>query len=236
MKEKMTQAWCLLFACAAAIPAIAAEASKAYSPQELITEISRMPAGDAQAGENVHNKKFCFGCHGKDGLSQNPAWPHVAGQPVEVTVKALLDYRSGRRANVSAMMMAGAAKTLTDREIADVAVYYKTLEAGKGQKEKAKIDKDIKRLITRGDPKRTITPCAACHGMTAQGSLTEQVPVLHGQNAAYMAATLKDYRAGVRSSDTLKEMRFFVSKLTDKEIDQLAGYYASLKGYRSKEN
>ena len=236
MKKWIAQASGLLFVCAMAMPTTAAEAPKAYLPQELATEMAKLPAGDMKAGEAVHNQKFCSGCHGKDGLSQNPAWPNVAGQPREVTVKALLDYRSGRRANGAAMMMAGVAKTLSDREISDVAAYYEAVDGGKGQKEEAQIDADIKRMITRGDAKRTITPCATCHGMTAQGNPTGQVPVLQGQNAAYMAATLRDYRSGARSSDILKEMRFFASKLTDKEIDQLTGYYASLRGHQPKDN
>lgn len=49
-------------------------------------------------------------------------------------------------------------------------------------------------------------------------------------NPAYLAGQLRDYRDGRRTNDILKEMRFFVQKLTDDEINALAVYYASQAG------
>lgn len=206
----------------------------ALTPQELAATMAKMPSSDVKRGEAVHTQKFCAGCHGKEGLSQNPAWPNVAGQPKNVTIKSLLDYRGGRRAKGAAVLMAGIAKTLTDQQIADVAAYYESMAGGPAAKEAPKIDPVVLRMVTRGDAKRAISPCATCHGTTARGNATGEVPVLHGQHAAYLAATLKDYRSGTRSADMLKEMRFFAAKLTDSEIDQLAAYYASQQGRESQ--
>lgn len=88
--------------------------------------------------------------------------------------------------------------------------------------------------MKKGDRTRGITPCAACHGATAAGNPNGQVPVLHGQQSAYLAATLKAYRSGERSSDLLKEMRVFAQALTDEEIADLAAYYGAQKGREGK--
>jgi cytochrome c553 len=63
----------------------------------------------------------CFVCHGADGLAKVPGAPNLAGQNATYLVKALKDYRSGKRENE---MMATMAKNLSDDDIALVAGYF----------------------------------------------------------------------------------------------------------------
>ena len=176
-----------------------------------------MPKAEVMNGFAVHSKQFCASCHGKEGIADTPNWPDVAGQPYAVTVKALLDYRDGRRKGTPASdLMSAAAAKLSNQQIADVAALYEYLP-GRNAKE-------------AGDASRYITPCAACHGIDARGNNNGLVPVLHGQQATVLAAALKDYRSGARQSDMLGEMRVFSRKLTDAEIEQLANWYAAQPG------
>ncbi len=222
----------------AALNVTAAEAD--WTPETLAAAQKALPSGTVEKGLEAHKKLMCAGCHGPEGLAMMGAFPHVAGEPVGVTEKALLDYRSGRRAQgPQAMMMAGMAARLTDEQIADLAAYYAAAPGGAGTPPKADAkptldEKALMTLIKKGDRTRGITPCAACHGSTAKGNPNGQVPVLHGQNPEYLKATLRSYRSGERHSDLLKEMRVFAQALTDAEIDALATYYGAQPGHGAK--
>lgn len=63
----------------------------------------------------------CVACHGADGVSANPAWPNLVGLSRDYLVAALNAYRDGARANAP---MGGAAKSLSDADIASAADYY----------------------------------------------------------------------------------------------------------------
>ena len=68
--------------------------------------------------------------------------------------------------------------------------------------------------------------CEGCHGIagykTAYPSVY-QVPMLGGQQAAYLAAALNAYKSGQRSHPS---MRGIAAGLSDKDILDLAAYYA----------
>lgn len=63
----------------------------------------------------------CFVCHGADGMAKVPDAPNLAGQNAGYLVKALKDYRSGKRENEVMSMMA---KNLSDDDVALVAGYF----------------------------------------------------------------------------------------------------------------
>jgi cytochrome c553 len=67
--------------------------------------------------------------------------------------------------------------------------------------------------------------CTACHG--AQGnSANPQWPNLAGQHSSYLKKQLLDFKKG--KTRTAPTMAAIVAGLTDKDIDELAVYYASL--------
>jgi len=80
-------------------------------------------AGDAAAGKA--KSMTCAGCHGANGISNNPMWPNLAGQKQAYLASALQMYRDGRRKNA---MMTAMAKNLTDADIANLAAYYSGLK------------------------------------------------------------------------------------------------------------
>jgi cytochrome c553 len=77
-------------------------------------------AADLAAGE-AKVKEVCAACHGADGNSVDANNPRLAGQWRDYLAKALRDYKSGARNNG---VMAGFAKTLTDKDIENLAAYY----------------------------------------------------------------------------------------------------------------
>ncbi|HTD12733.1 MAG TPA: c-type cytochrome [Steroidobacteraceae bacterium] len=74
-----------------------------------------------------------------------------------------------------------------------------------------------------------ITVCGTCHGK--QGNSTHpKFPRLAGQNAHYLAAQLKAFRAQTRGDpDAVGYMWGMAGELDDTTVDALAGYYAGQK-------
>ena len=80
-------------------------------------------AGDVAAGKA--KSVTCAGCHGSNGISNNPMWPNLAGQKQAYLASALQMYRDGRRKNA---MMTAMAKNLSDADITNLAAYYANLK------------------------------------------------------------------------------------------------------------
>jgi len=83
--------------------------------------------GNAWAGGNpadgkVIAEKVCAACHGVDGAKPaGPENPILAGQYGEYIVKALSEYKSGKRANP---IMKAMADPLKKKDIEDLAAWF----------------------------------------------------------------------------------------------------------------
>lgn len=96
-----------------------------------------MGVGSALAEEAKHEDKpvdaakivnsVCTACHGEDGNKMlTPETPKLGGQASDYMVKALHDYRAGKRKNP---IMGAVAKPLSDAEIAALAHYFSTQQS-----------------------------------------------------------------------------------------------------------
>ncbi len=76
--------------------------------------------GDPKSGAT--KSKPCASCHGVDGNETlDPQYPRLAGQYPDYLLRAMQEYRNGRRENA---IMAGFVKDLTDQDLADLAAFY----------------------------------------------------------------------------------------------------------------
>ena len=165
-------------------------------------------------------------CHGEQGVSVAPEFPHLNGQSGAAIYKQLHDYRTGSRTHAQ---MTDLAKALDEPVIADVAAYY----AGQPKRNPdpatlGELPESIVRLVELGDPKRNIPPCAACHRPGAGGPI--ETPILTEQGRDYMVLQLQLYASGERRNDVYARMRTIAAQLTPSEITGLAAYYAA--GFR----
>lgn len=87
-----------------------------------------LPAGRIAAGELLASSpgtatgQSCIDCHGSDGNAPiGPTFPKLGGQYADYIAHALQAYRQGDRVQP---MMAPQAATLSDQDIADLAVYF----------------------------------------------------------------------------------------------------------------
>ena len=90
-------------------------------------------AGAAQAGGNAAAGKdkaaqICAACHGPSGAKPTaPENPILAGQHYDYLVKALSDYKSGKRNNA---IMKGFAASLSKQDIEDLSAWFASQASG----------------------------------------------------------------------------------------------------------
>ncbi len=73
---------------------------------------------------------------------------------------------------------------------------------------------------------KAIAICSGCHGIPGTKTAFPEVynvPKIGGQNEAYLVAALRGYRSGERYNATMKAL---ASGLTEKEVLDIAAYYA----------
>ena len=92
----------------------------------LVLAVALCVAGAAYAGNPEAGKKkaaeVCAACHGPDGNKpSDPTQPVLAGQHEDYLVRALTDYKIGRRNNP---IMKGFASQLSKKDIEDLAAWF----------------------------------------------------------------------------------------------------------------
>ena len=82
---------------------------------------SALAAGNAENGK-AKASQVCAACHGPDGAKPSaPDQPILAGQYYDYLVRAITDYKLGRRNNA---IMKGFAGQLSKQEIEDLAAWF----------------------------------------------------------------------------------------------------------------
>jgi len=161
----------------------------------------------------------CAGCHGISGY-QNiyPTYhvPRIAGQNAEYIKKALHEYRDGIRKHPT---MGAQAEGMTDQDIVNIAAYLSSL----GQPYE-KPGKSAHPEFDQHPGAKKAVVCQACHGKYGIAT-SPQYPDLAGQYADYIVQVLHEYKDGQRKSSI---MQGFVSQLSDKDMEQIAAYFARL--------
>jgi cytochrome c553 len=191
--------------------------------------IARLHKPNAESGSDLA-ANICASCHGADGKSPDPQFPHMAGQSAFAIYKQLHDFKNGARGNE---IMASVVDSLDDEQMADIAAHFSAL--AKGALDPTTPDTDdpvIVRLVERGITARGLPACASCHGAHAGGPI--ETPTLAGQRHEYIAAQLHAFAKGERRNDIYHRMRDIAAKLTDAEIERISAYYAGIGLYRRK--
>ena len=191
-------------------------------------------AGDATAGQKKAD--MCIGCHGIPGYQASfpevYKVPKIAGQNSKYIVVALNGYKKGERKHPS---MRGIAGSLSDQDMADLAVYFEQL--GKSG------DAGLEKVSTKADAALAAPPpevakllaqanCASCHGANFSQPIDPSYPKLAGQYSDYLYFALKAYQVDHnpvlgRSNAIMMGM---ARPFTHREIKALAQYFSALPG------
>ena len=189
-----------------------------------------LAAGDMTAGKqlarqgNGQGATACIACHGANGEGNAQAgYPRLAGLNAEYLVKQLQSYRKGTRQNP---IMQPIARAMSDADMNNVAAYYASLQP---QTEVAKdTGNEIgRKLALRGDWDNTIPACISCHGPGGRG-IDPYFPALAGQHAGYIISQLNAWRNGKRHNDENDLMKVVAERLSEKQINAVANYFAAL--------
>ncbi len=183
--------------------------------------------GDAKAAES--KIAMCIGCHGivgyKASFPEVYQVPKISGQNAKYIDAALHAYKKGDRKHPT---MRAIADSLTDQDIADLAVFYEGHTQGEakvGDKAAKVPDAKVAELLKKGT-------CASCHGDNFSKSIDPSYPKLAGQNADYLYAALKSYT--VQNNHVLGRsnpvMGAMAKQFTHAEMKELANYISSLGG------
>ena len=167
------------------------------------------PAGDLHRGKEL--SYTCLGCHGIAGYKNaypDYSVPKLEGQHPEYLAAALKGYRDGDRAHLT---MHSQASTLSDQDIADIALYFSGTP-----------------LTSSGAKPAAVPPaaslCTSCHG--ADGvAIAPMYPSLAGQHRDYLVRALDEYKKGGRKNPIMKQ---FAGNLSDADAAAIAGYYSKL--------
>lgn len=182
--------------------------------------------GNAAAGEK--KIAMCIGCHGIQGYQASfpevHKVPMISGQGAKYIVAALSAYKAGDRKHPT---MRGIADSLSDQDMADIAVYYEahgkaTAPAAKPARQpSAQVDA----LLKKG-------ACVSCHGDNFSKPIDPAYPKIAGQHADYLFVALKSYKTEGNSTMGRSNgvMAGIAKQFTNAELKAMAGYVSSLDG------
>ncbi len=151
-----------------------------------ILTVSALFLSSAVQSEIPDKATQCFACHGVNGVSVNPEFPSLAGQPKAYIIKQLKAFKNGDRKNpIMEPMAAG----LSDKNMESVASYFSSKKAGGGEEIVASYEGtvsgiDIAKVKTVDKVKGVALSdkdfetakeiyfqrCAGCHGVLRKGA------------------------------------------------------------------
>jgi cytochrome c553 len=154
----------------------------------------------------------CEKCHGEGGNSNTSGVPSLAGQQARYLILAVQEYLHAEREKSPMHAML---PRLERTELESVALYFASQAPAQGA------------APPSGDPaagQPLSAVCGGCHGPNGV-STDSATPSLASQDPAYLVEAIKAYRTTRRR----ERMREYVVSLSDKEIENIAAFYAAQK-------
>lgn len=189
----------------------------------LLQKLQQKIASPAQRSKAIfvgrERALICSYCHGNDGNSIRPEVPNLAGQNPDYLLQQVGRFASGERKD---FVMNSLARKFTEDDQINLAIFYASQEVKAARGDRAKTAQG-KALYQQ--------QCQVCHGHKGHGNAG--YARLAGQKSAYIKMTLERFRDNSRGKTNNKKRRSRImepvaSRLTDKQIQHLAAYIASM--------
>jgi len=166
-------------------------------------------------------RQVCSNCHGVTGDSISPNMPKLAAQQREYLSAQLRGFRShSRRDPAGFEYMWGISRSLTDKQIEELADYYAAQTMARAVSPVSANERGHA-LFAAGAPDRGVPPCSSCHGDQGQGN--GKFPRLAGQHADYLVKQLTVFqRTDERPEGAI--MKVVAHALTRDDIEAAAAY------------
>jgi cytochrome c553 len=184
-------------------------------------------AGAARAADNSAAldliRRQCSTCHGPQGVSISPTFPHLAGQTPQYLEVELKAFRDRSRADPHAQaFMWGMAAQLTDVTIKQMAEFFSKQMPARGKSADAEEIAAGKKIYDEGIEKQDVPACMSCHGEKAEGN--DAFPRLAGQRRGYLEKQLEAFATELRANDIMHENS---KQLTARQISDVAAFLSS---------
>ena len=212
---------------------LAATLAAAQGPPQTANPLT-VPHAAGSAEEGAAKAGVCVACHGVNGNSTNPEWPTLAGQNTTYITEQLQLFRARVRNNP---LMTPIAQTLTDDDIADLAVYFER-QTPAGLEADPSYWQAGEQLYRNGDVQRQIPSCIACHGPVGRGNPASGYPALRAQHSVYTVKQLTDYAKDTRYHEAQGAkvaprnavmMATIAKRLSPEDVRNLASYVQGLR-------
>jgi cytochrome c553 len=163
----------------------------------------------------------CAMCHQPDGGGRARAGvPNIAGQPYQVVLEQLVNYREYERSD-DRMTPVAAHSIKGPQDLADVAAYIATLPPV------ATDDTGPGKFLAEGQAIYA-RACSRCHGVAAEGNGALRFPRLAGQHYSYLTWQIEFMLNGDRMNVSTEHL-LLLDALSPDEISGVAGYLSQLK-------
>jgi cytochrome c553 len=169
---------------------------------------------------------MCIACHGADGISNNPTWPHLTAQHKSYLLKQLHDFKQGKTR--ASTIMTPILATISDEELQELAQYYAAQSKHPAKKIIPKHNSRGESLYRYGDRKLHIPACMTCHGPTGIGNAQAGFPDIAGQNSIYTIQQLQAFKTHQRHNDLNSIMQEISSRMTEEDYAEVAKYIQNL--------
>jgi len=179
----------------------------------LLAGCAGVSAAQAQAIEP--KVAVCQTCHLTGTLQSTSVIPNIWGQSEGYIYIQLRDFKSGARDAPEDAAMRGFVATMSDADMLEIAQYASTQPWPKVEP----ISTDTA-LLKKGAYATAVVGCGGCHFNDWKGFSAN--PRVAAQSAAYLAATIRQFRSGTRANSP--GMSDLVRTLDEGDIDAVAAY------------
>ncbi|MEC3910364.1 c-type cytochrome [Sphingobium sp. CR2-8] len=181
-----------------------------------------------------HFRQACQVCHGAPGVRPSPVM-QSATPPAPDLAKTAGEWRDRElfwiiRHGVKFTGMPAWAASDRPDEVRRMTAFVRRLPGMTAQQYRTLTHASDETRVT-GIAPATLAACTGCHGTEGRGRGQPDIPVLGGQNPAYLLASLRRYASGERSSAV---MQTAVATLNEEEMTRLASHFAAMPGLDAK--
>jgi len=179
--------------------------------------------GNPEVSGQTLAQQVCSNCHGLKGVAVSPNVPNLAAQQKTYLASQLAQFRNhSRRDPFAVRYMWGISRSLTDKQIAELADYYAAQRPAATQASAAEDQVAAGRAIfTQGLADKGVPACSSCHGPNGAGNAT--FPRIAGQHSDYIVKQLSNLGA-TDDRPGSEVMKPVASKLRPQDRENVASY------------
>ena len=172
--------------------------------------------------------KACVACHGQEGRATNHGYfPRIAGKPAGYLYNQLVNFKEGRRQNVT---MAYLVDQMSDAYLREIAGYFAALDLPYPPPQTTGAPAEMlsrgEELVRQGDATRNIPACSSCHGQAMTG-VAPAMPGLLGLPRDYILAQFGAWRNGTRRAAAPDCMGEIARRLGADDVTAMAAWLSS---------